>query len=128
MEENQKMEDLIYQKLLLQTDNLLDESAREPDSVKSVRLLNVAKDNMKMIQAHNNELAAKNDKKQNRFIEMLKIAGSVVGGAITAVAGGIAVEVIRGRIRDRQIDRVIKAEKEEHLIFTTSPGKSLTKF
>ena len=122
------LEDQIYQKLLTQADQLLDESAKESDTVKSVRLLNIAKDNIKVVQAHNNEVAAKNDKKQNRIIEVLKIAGSVVGGAITAVAGGIAVEIIRGKIRDRQIDRVIRAEKEENLIFTTSPGKSLTKF
>lgn len=123
-----KLEEQIYEKLLVQTDQLLDESAYETDTVKSVRLLNVVKDNLKIVQAHNNEVAAKSDKKQNRFIEVLKIAGSIVGGTITAVAGGIAVEVIRGKIRDRQIDKVIKAEKDEHLIFTTSPGKSLTKF
>lgn len=122
------LEDQIYSKLLTQTDQLLDESAKESDTVKSLRLLNDAKDNMKMIQARNNEANAVNDKKQSRFIEVLKIVGSVVGGTITAVAGGIAVEVIRGKIRDRQIERVIKAEKEENLIFTTSPGKSLTKF
>ncbi len=124
----ENMEELVYQKLLSCTNDLMDESVREPDSVKSVRLLNVAKDNLKMIQAHNNEVAAKNDKKQNRFIEVLKIAGSVVGGVVTAVVGGIAVEVVRGKIKDRQIERVIRAEKEENLIFTTSPGKSLTKF
>lgn len=123
-----KLEEQIYEKLLVQTDQLLDESAYETDTVKSVRLLNVVKDNLKIVQAHNNEVAAKSDKKQNRFIEVLKIAGSIVGGTITAVVGGIAVEVIRGKIRDRQIDKVIKAEKDEHLIFTTSPGKSLTKF
>lgn len=124
----ENMEELVYQKLLSCTNDLMDESVREPDSVKSVRLLNAAKDNLKMIQAHNNEVAAKNDKKQNRFIEVLKIAGSVVGGVVTAVVGGIAVEVVRGKIKDRQIERVIRAEKEENLIFTTSPGKSLTKF
>lgn len=124
----ENMEELVYQKLLSSTNDLMDESVREPDIVKSARLLNVAKDNLKMIQAHNNEVAAKNDKKQNRFIEVLKIAGSVVGGVVTAVVGGIAVEVVRGKIKDRQIERVIRAEKEENLIFTTSPGKSLTKF
>lgn len=124
----ENMEELVYQKLLSCTNDLMDESVREPDIVKSARLLNVAKDNLKMIQAHNNEVAAKNDKKQNRFIEVLKIAGSVVGGVVTAVVGGIAVEVVRGKIKDRQIERVIRAEKEENLIFTTSPGKSLTKF
>lgn len=124
----ENMEEVVYQKLLSCANDLIDESVREPDSVKSVRLLNVAKDNLKMIQARNNEVAAKNDKKQNRFIDVLKIIGSVVGGAITAVAGGIAVEVVRGKIKDRQIERVIRAEKDENLIFTTSPGKSLTKF
>lgn len=118
----------IKEKLVARTNELLDKSAEDCTSVQSVRLLNVAKDNIKLLEQLENDESARKDKKQNKLLEWAKIGAGIVGGIVTTVVGGVVVEVVRGKIKDRQIDRVISAEKTEDVIFTTSPGKSLTKF